>query len=536
MSRQRHIAWEDVLDLRVVRRLGGIVCRRWNIGLGFGGADGTLYQGPAAVNYAIRRGPCELLRRLLGEQCRDNGRSAFRAIQEQVAAAALPGGAPPPRSLPLDCHAGLREVAAPILIEGEVEGFVYAGGYLHHESDGRQELSERLLRLGVPVESLPDVFSDLAVLSAADEGFLRELVEVIADEIGAFQTEAASTDRRQPLGGPDRRTRYPYDEITGESRPMQELYRLLDKVIDSDSTVLVQGENGTGKELIARAIHFNSRRRHLRFVVQNCSAFNDNLLDSELFGHKKGAFTGAVSDKQGLFEVADGSTFFLDEIGDMSPSLQVKLLRVLQEGTFIPVGDTQSKKVDVRIIAATNRDLKRMVERGEFREDLYYRINVIAIHVPPLRDRREDIPALIECFLRKQSRGDHHRLKKLSKGCIARLLDYSWPGNIRELENEIERLVVLSGEEKLIGEDLLSSRIRQQGPSRPESTEGPHGEAPDCLPGAVESLERTMIYEVLKRNHWNKTRAAQELQISRRNLIRKVNKYNLDQRRAPRSG
>ena len=188
MSRQRHIAWEDVLDLRVVRRLGGIVCRRWNIGLGFGGADGTLYQGPAAVNYAIRRGPCELLRRLLGEQCRDNGRSAFRAIQEQVAAAALPGGAPPPRSLPLDCHAGLREVAAPILIEGEVEGFVYAGGYLHHESDGRQELSERLLRLGVPVESLPDVFSDLAVLSAADEQSHGAAVQIDDKPAGVLPT------------------------------------------------------------------------------------------------------------------------------------------------------------------------------------------------------------------------------------------------------------------------------------------------------------------------------------------------------------
>jgi transcriptional regulator with PAS, ATPase and Fis domain len=300
-------------------------------------------------------------------------------------------------------------------------------------------------------------------------------------------------------------------------------------VIDSDSTVLIQGENGTGKELIAKAIHFNSWRKDRRFVVQNCSAFNDNLLDSELFGHKKGAFTGAISDKQGLFEVADGSTFFLDEIGDMSAALQVKLLRVLQEGTFIPVGDTQPKKVDVRIIAATNRDLKQMVEHGTFREDLYYRINVINIRIPRLCERKEDIPLLVDHFLRKQARGVPSRLKKLSRECFRRLMEYNWPGNIRELENEIERLVVLAGDEKLVGEELLSSRIR-----KPAGLEGPAGGGaePRGLPDAIQALERTMIYDVLTRNHWNKTRAAQELCISRRNLIRKVNKYKLDQRRA----
>src|SRR5205823_4885802 len=204
----------------------------------------------------------------------------------------------------------------------------------------------------------------------------------------SFTREAVEKARRDAR---DYETRYPYEAIIGKSRPMQDLYRLLDKVIDSDSTVLVNGENGTGKELIARAIHYNSNRAQLRFVVQNCSAFNDNLLDSELFGHKKGAFTGAIADKPGLFELADLGTFFLDEIGDMSPTLQVKVLRVLQEGTFNRVGDTETRKIDGRIIAATNRDLKTMVERGQFREDLYYRINVINLVLPALRERREDI-------------------------------------------------------------------------------------------------------------------------------------------------
>jgi transcriptional regulator with PAS, ATPase and Fis domain len=291
--------------------------------------------------------------------------------------------------------------------------------------------------------------------------------------------------------------------------------------------VLIQGENGTGKELIARAIHFNSPRASERFVVQNCSAFNDNLLDSELFGHKKGAFTGAIADKDGLFAVADRGTFFLDEIGDMSPALQVKVLRVLQEGTFTPVGDTQSRQVDVRIIAATHRDLKRMVERGEFREDLYYRINVISLTVPPLRERRDDILLLIDYFLKRNAKGRRLKQKRLSQACLDRLLEYAWPGNIRELENEIERLVVLAGEDKLIGEEMLSPRIRQS-----PRDEGQAAAPPSSLPAAVDALERDMIYEVLKRTQWNKTKAAQELRISRRNLIRKVSKYKLDQRRA----
>ena len=332
-----------------------------------------------------------------------------------------------------------------------------------------------------------------------------------------------------PATPPHRRaTRFRYEEIIGDSPAMHRVYRLLDKVVTSDSTVMIQGENGTGKELIARAVHFNSSRKGRRFVVQNCSAFNDNLLDSELFGHKKGSFTGAISDKQGLFEVADGSTFFLDEIGDMSPSLQVKLLRVLQEGTFIPVGDTRPKTVDVRIIAATNRDLKQMVTNGQFREDLYYRINVINVRIPSLRERRDDIVPLVDHFLECQGRASKGPARELSKSCINRLLEYNWPGNVRELENEIERLVVLAGEEGVIEQDLLSSRIAR--PIRPDNIQGTAGTT--CLPEAIMELERRMIHEVLSRHDWNKTRAAQELSISRRNLIRKVSKYNLEPNRS----
>jgi two-component system, NtrC family, response regulator HupR/HoxA len=293
-------------------------------------------------------------------------------------------------------------------------------------------------------------------------------------------------------------------------------------VVGSESTVLIQGENGTGKELIAKAIHYNSARKDRRFLIQNCSAFNDNLLDSELFGHRKGAFTGAIADKMGLFEAADGGTFFLDEIGDMSPALQVKLLRVLQEGTFMPVGDTVTRTVDVRIIAATNRDLKTMVARGEFREDLYYRVNVINLVVPPLRERHEDIPMLIEYFLKKHARGRRAGgARQLARECFERLLGYPWPGNVRELENEIERLVVLAGEERVIGEELLSPRIRRHGQQTAAAVDR-------GLPGALATLERAMIEDALRRHRGNKTRAAQELKISRRNLIRLAQKYTLD--------
>ncbi|MBV8761642.1 MAG: sigma 54-interacting transcriptional regulator [Deltaproteobacteria bacterium] len=331
----------------------------------------------------------------------------------------------------------------------------------------------------------------------------------------ALDVAAALREREAPT------PRKGYAGIIGAAPAMTELFSLLERVAPSDSTVLIQGENGTGKELVARAIHDRSHRRDHPFVITNCSAFNDNLLDSELFGHTRGAFTGAVSDKPGLFETADLGTFFLDEIGDMSPALQVKVLRVLQEGTFNRVGDTDTRQVDVRIIAATNRDLAAMVKDGRFREDLYYRINVINVHLPALRDRGEDIPLLIDYFLGRHRR--NRRPKRLAPDCLAQMLAYPWPGNVRELENEIERLVVLAGDNQLIDTALLSPRIRNFSPSddEPASDTG-------SLPAAIESLERRMITAAMRRHNGNKTRAAEDLKVSRRNLIRLVQKYQLE--------
>ena len=264
----------------------------------------------------------------------------------------------------------------------------------------------------------------------------------------------------------------------------------------------------------------------------NCSAFNENLLDSELFGHVKGAFTGAIRDKKGLFEVADKGTLFLDEIGDMSPTMQVKLLRVVQEGTLTPVGGTEQRKVDVRVVAATNKDLKEMIELGTFREDLYYRINVINLVVPPLRERKEDIPVLVDHFLARGCKEKGVPLKAFAKRAMEKIYDYPWPGNIRELENEIERVLVLSGDEDRIAAELLSARIRDWG----ESSKVQGVRVAGKLKDALEELEKTMIKEGLRRTNWNKSRLAKELGISRAGLIMKVDKYGLDKRKLARQG
>ncbi len=384
------------------------------------------------------------------------------------------------------------------------------------------------------VERRPDEPAAFAPIVAGDEhgpglavfapGLSTPELALIDSMLGeaALDVAVALRERDREIGELEpsgRRTAY--HGIFGAAPAMQELYDLIDRVAPSESTVLIQGENGTGKELVARAIHQASDRRDRRFVVTNCSAFNDNLLDSELFGHKRGAFTGAVADKPGLFEIADAGTFFLDEIGDMSPVLQVKILRVLQEGTFNRVGDTDMRKVDVRIIAATNRDLGAMVAAGQFREDLFYRIHVLAVTLPALRERRDDIPLLIEHFLARHRRT---RTKRLTAGCAAQMLAYPWPGNVRELENEVERLVVLAGDAATIGAELLSVRIRQWAPAEDAAHEVDSG----SLPAAVELLERKMIHAAMRKHGGNKTRAADDLKVSRRNLIRLVQKYRLE--------
>lgn len=315
------------------------------------------------------------------------------------------------------------------------------------------------------------------------------------------------------------------ENLIGHSEAMGRILDLVDKVSDSDSTVLIYGESGTGKELVARAIHYSSARMDKPLVPINCAAIPPDLLESELFGYEKGAFTGAHRAKMGRFEYANGGTLFLDEVGEMSPQLQVKLLRVLQERSFERLGAVRSIQVDVRIIAATNRDLERDVEEGRFREDLYYRLSVIPIQIPPLRERREDIPLLVEHFLEKFNRQKNREISGITPEAMESLVNYSWPGNVRELENLMERLVVLKRSGSILLEDL-PDKIRSQGSQEPLGTvvlpkEGIH------LDSAVHRLERELILQALKRTKGVKKEAAQLLGMKRTTLVQKMKRNNI---------
>ncbi|AEH45661.1 two component, sigma54 specific, transcriptional regulator, Fis family [Thermodesulfatator indicus DSM 15286] len=319
-----------------------------------------------------------------------------------------------------------------------------------------------------------------------------------------------------------------YGEIIGKSKPMRQVFSLIEKVADTDATVLVLGESGTGKELVARAIHAASSRREGPFIPVNCGAIPEELLESELFGHEKGSFTGAVKTRIGRFELAHGGTIFLDEIAEMSPKLQVKLLRVLQERSFERVGGTRSIKVDIRVIAATNKDLQKEVREGRFREDLYYRLNVIPIKLPPLRERKEDIPLLIEHFLSRFTQRKRRKITGLSKEALECLMKYHWPGNVRELENVIERMVILANGEQLILEDVPEYILEQsQFNYKPGVQDFDIPDEGIHLPELVSEFEKKLIIKALEKTGWVKNRAAKLLHINRTTLIEKMKKQKI---------
>ncbi len=308
--------------------------------------------------------------------------------------------------------------------------------------------------------------------------------------------------------------RHQFHRIIGKSSSMQTVYTLLENLADTDSTALITGETGTGKELVAHAIHYNSTRKEKPFVKVNCSALAENLLESELFGHVKGAFTGAVKDKIGRFQMADTGTIFLDEFGDISPVTQLKLLRVLQEKEFERVGDSTSIKTDVRIIAATNANLKEKIKTGEFRQDLYYRIKVVDIPIPPLRERREDIPLLSDHFIEKFNKHFKNQIDGLSNEVIETFMSYSWPGNIRELEHAIEHGFVLCQGKTMLFKHLpmeIKEYLRYEKPVRLENP----------------SLDKEKIINTLNKTGWNKSKAARLLGIGRRTIYRKIEEHKI---------
>lgn len=316
--------------------------------------------------------------------------------------------------------------------------------------------------------------------------------------------------------------RYRFEGLVGRSRQMRELFDLLETVSASTSTVLVTGETGTGKELAARAIHHNSRRRAHRFVALNCSAVPETLLEAELFGHVRGAYTGAVANRAGRFEIADRGTLFLDEVGTMSVALQAKLLRVLQERELERIGDTRTIKIDVRVIAATNADLPQLVQDGLFREDLYYRLNVIPIGLPPLRERREDIPLLVRHFVNRLSQQQTPAGEvTVTQEAMRRMMAYGWPGNIRQLENAVERALALGGERTQIDvEDLPPELKNSAALEQPVAVTLPDGGVE--LPAFIANIERGLISQALNETDGNKQRAAQLLGLKRTTLVEKV--------------
>jgi two-component system response regulator HupR/HoxA len=428
------------------------------------------------------------------------------------------------------CHLGFDVVAAPLWFGSELVGFLFTGGSWSKEPSvgAKTEVLRKVREFSdLDGDAGARAVADVPRMTEADLERVRDLIGYAAGEVVKhWTTRGAIDEARASSSSPD----HPFTEIVGSSPAMRELIKLLTKVVRSESTVLVHGESGTGKELIARAVHYHGPRAKGPFVVQNCSAFNDNLLESALFGHVRGAFTGAVKDQKGLFETADGGTFFLDEIGDMSAALQVKLLRVLQEGTFMPVGGTKPVHVDVRIIAASHKDLQAMVARREFREDLYYRVNVVKVTVPPLRERVSDIPILAEHFLSKHHKADAAAAPRLSEAALDAMVRYPWPGNIRELENEIERAMVLGGDGPEIGLDVLSPRIAtaQAAPPPPSPLAGKA--LSGTLREVMESVEADVILQGLIRTHWNKSQLAKELGISRSYLIQKCSYYGLERK------
>ena len=386
-------------------------------------------------------------------------------------------------------------IALKLIYDGEYLGTIWGGGLPNRKMTGNME-------------------------------YLVELIAVARDEIVQYSREIAKKEEYIYTLSKEIKNRYRYQAMIGKSQKMQEIYSLLDKISDSEASVFIQGASGTGKELMAKAAHYCSPRKDNIFLAINCSAFNGNFLDSELFGQAR----GAVGVKKGLFEQADGGTLFLDEVGDISLSMQVKLLRLVLEGTYLPVGASSPQKCDVRVIASTNKSIEKMVAEGKFREDLYYRLNVININVPPLKERMEDIPLLIDHFMDQKCKELGVARKTLSQDVMEKFFDYHWPGNVRELQNEMERLIVLAGDKQVISLDIMNPRMLKI----PTSSSGKEGglefKTTGKLKDVVETIERQMIKEGLRRCFFNKSRLARELGISRANLISKVYKYGLERR------
>jgi DNA-binding NtrC family response regulator len=446
----------------------------------------------------------------------------------------------------IDDEAEIRESLQTLL---EMEGYdveTAADGELGLNRIGQRTFDLILLDLALPDRNGMDILSDLHTQDPGLSVIMITAYGTVENAVKAMQSGAANfvqkpwdnekllADVRAAIARHRAeeeniqlkralKQRYNFEHIVGKSEPMLKIFDLVAQVAPSRSTVLLQGESGTGKELIAKAIHLNSQRRERPFVPVNTGSMPPDLLESTLFGHVKGAFTSAIASKKGLFEVADKGTLFLDEIGTMSMDTQSKILRVLQDRKFMHLGGIHELQVDVRIIAATNVDLRQLVREGKFREDLFYRLNVICIDLPPLRQRKEDIPLLVQHFLRKYSLENERGDRRITPEALRPLVAYSWPGNVRELENVIERAVVLSSGTD-IGADLLPDQMVGRGPALPVMEHRPDASLFDIL----EECERRIIADMLERCNWNQTEAAERFRVPLSTLNQKIKRLNIE--------
>ncbi len=403
----------------------------------------------------------------------------------------------------IDDEAGIRESLQTLL---ELEGYD-----VETAANGEQGIA----RLGD--RSFDLVLLDLALPDRNGIDLLAE-IRAHAPQLSVIMIKEENVQLKRAL-----KQRYNFENIVGKSEPMLKIFDLVAQVAPSRSTVLLQGESGTGKELIAKAIHLNSPRRDRPFVPVNTGSMPADLLESTLFGHVKGAFTSAIASKKGLFEIADRGTLFLDEIGTMGMDTQSKILRVLQDRKFMHLGGVHEIQVDVRIIAATNVDLKQQVREGKFREDLFYRLNVISVDLPPLRQRREDIPLLVDFFLTRYSEENERNPRRITPEALRPLLGYSWPGNVRELENVIERAVVLSSGVE-IGSELLPDQIAGRGSLFPLLEHRMDASLFDIM----EDCERHIIVDMLEKCNWNQTDAAERFHVPLSTLNQKIKRLNIE--------
>lgn len=455
-----------------------------------------------------------------------------------------------PRILLVDDDADIRETMVTLLTMNDYSVTAVADGQSAIEEVNREKFHIVITDLMMPKMSGIDVIKNLKAIDPDLQcivitGYATVSTAIDAMKAGAYDylmkpfngTEVLMILKRvmelqdlQTENSQLKRTlhqRYGYENLIGNSEGVHKVCSLIEKVAETDSTILILGESGTGKELVARTIHYNSPRKSKPLIPINCGAIPETLLESELFGHEKGAFTGASTTRIGRFELADGGTIFLDEIGDMSPTLQVKLLRVLQQREFERVGGVRTIKVDVRIIAATNIDLEQAVHEGKFREDLYYRLNVIPVVIPPLRERADDIPLLMDHFLSHFNKSKKRDIKGFSPAAMDILVSYPWPGNIRELENLVERLIILKGNGTICPDDLPEKFI-----SHTLNNEGAlHITLPETgvnLKDVVEAFENNLILQAMQKAQGVKNKAAQLLSLNRTTLVEKLKKKKLD--------